>query len=388
MCARKGVRFFPCMNDRTTKWLAIARVPEAVAMGAAARFRRGPFERGERIARAFEEPDSEADEEALVLGQQWPAIVRFARAQLSNAAREIEVAERLGARVVDIEDDEYPALLREIVDAPPVLFVRGRLMPADRRAIAVIGSRAATRYGIDVTRHLVPPLASVGITVVSGMARGIDAAAHRAALRAGGRTIAVLGTGIDVCYPLESRDLYDAIPERGAIVSESPPGTRAARWLFPVRNRIISGLAATVVVIEARSRSGTAVTARLAGTQGRSVGAVPGDIDLARSQGTNELLSQGAYPVRSAVDVVLNSFQELYGQVDVPLPEAPELDPASKAVMGALAPDALSVDALVARTRLPIGTLLGALSRLESVGLARRDEHGRYGRVARRESYG
>lgn len=366
----------------------MARVPEAVAMGAAARLRRGSIVPGERIARAFEDPDSEADEEAQILGQAWPAVIRFARDKLSSAAREIEIAARCGARAIDVEDDEYPPLLREISDAPPVIFVLGKIEPCDERAVAMIGSRAATRYGVEVTRRFVPPLCAVGVTIVSGMARGIDSAAHRAALEAGGRTIAVLGTGVDVCYPAESRDVYERIADNGAVVSEMPPGTRASKWVFPVRNRIISGLAKAVIVVEARARSGTTITARLAGEQGRLVGAVPGDIDLARSQGTNALIGNLAFPVTSAVDIIRSAFSELFLHIEAPLPESPKLDPASQAVMGALAADPATVDSLIVRTSMPIGALLGALSRLETAGLARRDGHGRYGRVADPDSYG
>lgn len=361
------------MNEeqRRKSWLALARVPGAVAAGIARRFAGGA--KGDALADAFAGADRE-----------WSEVFDAAASRLSAAEDEIARAEKAGARLIDVEDDEYPPLLRGILDPPPVLFVKGALLPVDARAAAVIGSRNATRYGIGVTRLLVPPLAGRGVTVVSGMARGIDSTAHRAALKAGGRTLAVLGTGIDVCYPSESRDLYEEIPARGAIVSEVAPGTPPLPYVFPPRNRIISGLSKVVVIVEARLRSGTAVTARHALDQGRDVGVVPGDVDLMRSAGTNSLLMDGAFPVRSADDVMSFGFDEPVDRPSVvaPKPMPPGLDPDSARLWECLqSGGATTLEALVRTTGLGAAAVMGGVGRLERAGLVRGDGWGRYAAV-------
>ena len=358
-------------EQRRLRWLALARVPGAVAAGIARHLSQSGA-KGDAIAEAF-----------AGRAPEWVDLVNEAKARLGDAERELAQAEKARARLIDVEDAEYPPMLRGIPDAPAALFVRGRLVPGDERLAAVIGSRNATRYGVDVTRQLVPPLASRGVTIVSGMARGIDAAAHRAALSSGGRTIAVLGTGIDRCYPAESRDLYEEIPKHGAVVSEVAPGTEPMPWVFPPRNRIISGLSKTVVIVEARLKSGTAVTAKHALDQGREVGVVPGDIDLARSAGTNSFLSQGAYAVRDAFDVLEHGFGEARTSPPVePRPIPPGLDPAALSVWTVLdQEESASLDRLIEETTLAAAPTLSALGRLERAGLVRGDGWGRYSLV-------
>lgn len=315
--------------------------------------------------------------------EEWRAtLALLAAPRLGQAEKELSRAARAGARLIDLEDEEFPPALRHIPDPPLALFVRGRILPGDARAIAVIGSRRPTPYGPGIAKGLVPPLVRGSVTIVSGMAIGVDSVAHRAALAAGGRTIAVLGTGIDVCYPASSADLYDAIPEAGAVISEAPPGRTADRWVFGPRNRIIAGLSKGVVVVEARLPSGTLQTAQFALDYGREVGAVPGDIDAGRSDGTNKLLAdQSAFVVRGAGDVFRHTFKELYEDPDVKGPfESPPIDPASKQVLDALGDDPAGVDELIARTMLPAGALLARLSGLERSGLACRDRLGRYRR--------
>jgi DNA processing protein len=199
-------------------------------------------------------------------------------------------------------DQEYPPLLRAL-DPGPVLFLRGRIEPGDALAIAIVGSRHATPYGVGVAEELASELARRGITIVSGLARGIDTAAHRGALAAGGRTIAVLGSGLDVVYPPENARLAGEVVQSGAIVSQFPPGTRPAPWNFPVRNRVIAGLSLGVVVVEAAERSGALITAGLAGELGREVYAVPGRITSAASRGANRLLQDGAKLVQHWADI-------------------------------------------------------------------------------------
>ena len=367
------------LSDRALHWLALARVRLAVAAGIPRIILRGPG-----ILEAFRDPSSLAAFETFEFdsfGVSAVKVVERARQNLLSARWEAHAAAKVGARVIDIEDDEYPALLREIADPPAALFVRGRIEPCDARAVAVIGSREATRYGIAVARKIVPPLAMKGVTVVSGMARGVDSAAHEAALSAGGRTIAVLGTGIDVPYPNCSRDLWEQIPEAGAVISEARPGQGPERWVFPERNRIISGICTMTVVCEAKKQSGTSITARLAGDQGRLLGVVPGDVDMSRSEGTNAMLYDGAHPIRTANDVLGVAFP---GLQDAPAQssrsEFAVTDPTARAILECLA-NPSSMEFLAGRISLPLGRILAALSALEASNLVARDLLGRYARV-------
>ena len=206
---------------------------------------------------------------------------------------------------------DYPPLLSRIDDPPGLLFVRGTLLPQDSLAVAIVGSRHATDYGLRVAERLGGDLARAGYTVVSGLARGIDAAAHRGALAAGGRTIAVLGSGVLEVYPPEHEDLATAVTEAGAVISEQPPLASPQRGAFPQRNRIVSGLSLGVIVVQASERSGALITARLAGEQGREVFAVPGPIDGRMSRGCHRLIRDGAKLVER-VDDVLEEFGPLF----------------------------------------------------------------------------
>lgn len=207
-------------------------------------------------------------------------------------------------RLICIGDDDYPANLAKIPDHPAVLFSSGALEPRDLVSIAVVGSRLASPAGIIFTQNLASDLALSGIAVVSGLALGIDSAAHRGALRAGGRTLAVLGCGLDVNYPAANADLREEIIRTGALVTEFPPGTPPASGNFPLRNRIISGLTLGVVVVEAAERSGSLITARFALEQGREVFAVPGVAGSMRSTGTHRLIKQGARLVEGIEDIL------------------------------------------------------------------------------------
>ena len=209
-----------------------------------------------------------------------------------------------GARAICFLDAEYPKALRFIFDPPPVLYLRGGISAADSEAVAVVGSRSASGYGLDSATWIATGLARRGVTVVSGLARGIDTAAHRAALGAGGRTIAVLGNGIDRVYPVRNAGLASEIEASGAVISELPPGVPAAAFRFPQRNRIVSGLSLAVVVVEAGARSGSLITARLAAEQGREVCAVPGRIRSPETRGAHRLLQDGAALVESGEDVI------------------------------------------------------------------------------------
>lgn len=213
--------------------------------------------------------------------------------------------------VLTLLDHDYPDLLREIDQAPPVIYLKGALTPTDAFSVAVVGTRKVSEYGQQVTRDTCTYLAARGLTIVSGLARGVDALAHQHALKAGGRTIAVLGSGVDVIYPPEHRKIASAIIENGALISDYPLGTQPEGVNFPPRNRIISGLSLATVVIEAGDRSGALITADFALEQGREVFAVPGNVLSPVSRGTNRLIQNGAYAMISPQDVfdVLNLDQ-------------------------------------------------------------------------------
>ena len=210
-------------------------------------------------------------------------------------------------------DGEYPELLSQITDPPTVIFYKGALNPEDKYSISIVGSRRTTSYGRFVARYLSEGLSSMGFTIISGMARGIDSVSHTGALKKGGRTLAVLGSGIDVIYPPEGLDLYERIHRSGAVISELPLGTPPNRENFPRRNRIISGLSIGVIIVEASKGSGTLITARSALDQNREVFAVPGNINSPNSYGTNELLKSGAKLVTRPEDVVEELSHQLKG---------------------------------------------------------------------------
>ncbi len=296
--------------------------------------------------------------------------------------RMLEAVYHTGAAIITLDDADYPALLRELPDAPPVLFVKGTLLDADRWAVAFVGTRRATAYGREVTRQLVASLAGAGITIVSGLALGIDAAAHRAALDAGGRTIAVLGCGIDRVYPPEHRKLAADIVNNGALISEFPLGTEPEGKNFPVRNRLISGLSLGVVVVEAPLNSGALLTADSAAEQGRDVFAVPGNVTSPASAGTNRLIQNGAKLVVSADDILdeLNLTRtsvETHTQVRQIAPDSP-----LEATLAALLEDEpLHIDDLVERSGLPITTVSSTLALMELKGMVQRQEGMTYARA-------
>lgn len=268
------------------------------------------------------------------------------------------------------KDPLYPSALRAIFDPPERLYVRGHgsLTLLERAAVAIVGARACSGYGAHVARMLGRELAAAGLVVVSGLARGVDGAAHRGALEGGGRTIAVLGCGIDRTYPASHAELAQRISEHGLILSEYEPGVEPAPWRFPARNRVIAGLAAATVVVEARQRSGALITADLALEEGREVLAVPGEITSALSAGTNALLRLGATPVTSAADVL-----EVFGlEAPASAPVTPE--GAAGVVLTRLQDGAAGVDELARATGLDAAAVGAALVDLELAGLAAEGE--------------
>lgn len=282
---------------------------------------------------------------------------------------EIAAAADAGVRIVPLTDPTYPRLLREIPDPPPLVYVAGD-PGALERPIAVVGSRNATRYGTDTTRALCADLAALGFTVVSGMAVGIDAAAHEGALAGGGRTVAVLGSGLGRIYPPQHRRLFERIAVHGAILSEFPMDAEPEAHHFPVRNRIISGMSLGTVVVEATRNSGSLITARLAAEQNREVFAVPGSVQSFKSTGTHTLIKEGAKLVENAQDIVAELSPALFAAGSARARRrAPEATGEEAVVLDALGPYPLHIDELVRKLATDAGTLSGILLQLELKGL-------------------
>ena len=288
-------------------------------------------------------------------------------------AEEERRAQALGIAIFTLGDEDYPERLRLIPDPPRVLYRLGSLVPQDGEGIAVVGARAATAYGRTVAERLGRDLAAAGVTVVSGLARGIDGCAHRGALAAGGRTVAVLGTGLDRIYPPEHRRLAAAIREAGALLSEFPLGSEPEPWHFPLRNRVISGLARGVVVVEAAARSGALGTADMALEQGREVFAIPGPVTAPTSAGTNRLIRQGAGLVESARNV-LESFPDLAARLPSagaePAMNAALSDP-ERQLLSAIGEAPLPIDDIIRISPGPAATTAALLTALELKGLVR-----------------
>jgi DNA processing protein len=286
----------------------------------------------------------------------------------------LEDASKLGAEVLIPSDLDYPALLRAIPDPPPVLYAVGNRALFLQPSAAIVGSRDHSHYGLGVCRSVAGAAAEAGVVVISGMARGLDAVAHTAALDSGGTTIGVLGNGLGVVYPAANRELYDRVARDGLLVSEFPPGERPHAGSFPRRNRLISGLARVTVVVEAAIGSGALITAGTALDQGREVMAVPGNITSQVSAGTNRLIRDGAGPLLEPADL-LDHFPELAAsaakivaqQASRPLPETLSLE--ERELAGLLDAEPTHPDALAERFKRPVGEVLGLLCGLEIAGV-------------------
>ena len=321
--------------------------------------------------------------------------VKISRA-ISQARSQIDVATELDLcrehRITLLVESmaEYPDRLREIPDPPGVLFVRGALAPQDGLAVAIVGTRHATHYGLAQAERLAGGLARAGYTIISGLARGIDAAAHRGALAAGGRTVAVLGSGVLSVYPPEHLELAHEVSQRGAVMSENPPRSPPLAGAFPQRNRIITGLSLGVVVVEASERSGALISARHAMEQGRDVFAVPGRVDSRTSRGCHRLIRDGAKLVESVDDVL-----EELGPLATPTPGQDgrqvrhpvelQLNEPEQAVLAAVDDDPTSIDDIVVASGLGVPNVLSTISVLEMKRLIRRVSGNRVIRAFRPE---
>lgn len=283
-----------------------------------------------------------------------------------------EKLRKLNIQFLCFKDAGYPRQLKNIFDPPAVLFLRGKTSPDDELAVAVVGARKPTPYGQIVAEKLAKDLAAVGVTVVSGMARGIDTSAHKGALSAGGRTLAVLGCGLDVVYPRENKKLMEQIAETGAVLSEFPPGSAPEAWHFPARNRVISGLSLGTVVVEAGEKSGALITANFALEQGRDVMAVPGNVTGSLSRGPHRLIKQGARLVEGAGDII----DELGLERLFPLPEKDErpalkISKEEEILYRLLTLEPVSLETIIIKSGLTPQKVMAALMYLELKGLTR-----------------
>jgi DNA processing protein len=364
--------------DERWAWVALTLVPEVV--GNARRYhdllRLGPpAELFRTSRRALASAVGEAPA-ASISSFDWRRVTR----------QQAAAAARCGATLVLLDDPGYPASLRPIDLPPPFLLVQGDLRRADGLAVAVVGSRRGTPYGLRMAERLGSDLGGRGVTVVSGLARGVDTAAHRGALNAGGRTVAVLGSGVDVVYPPENRRLAAEVVAAGAVVSQFPMGTPPLPHHFPARNRLIAGMTLGTVVVEAAERSGALITARLAGELGREVYAVPGNVSSPGSQGTNSLIQDGAKLVQGWEDIVAEWPSLWRGALRQPseaeLPGEPgsgaAMVPGERAILAALGDKPVAVDAVVEGSRLPSNQVSAGLIALELRGLVRRLAGQRY----------
>lgn len=305
-------------------------------------------------------------------------------------ARELSLLRTLHVTILPLADERYPPSLRWIPDPPLLLYMRGALAQSDGLSVAVVGSRKPSNYGKLMAQRFSAELARGGFTVVSGLARGIDTLAHQSALQAGGRTVAVLGSGINVIYPPENRRLCDVICRHGALLSEFPLHTKPDRWNFPRRNRILSGLALGTLVVEATEHSGALHTARHALEQGREVFAIPGRIDVPTSRGTHSLIKLGATLVEGLDDILAElpeAVRDAAVQSPSPAAEPPQESPAASLspeearILALLQPEETHIDTLIEASRLPAQVVASILVTLELRGLVRQFPGKFFGRL-------
>lgn len=330
-----------------------------------------------------------ADAPAILAGsasqlQKVPGIGPETAAAIAGWEKSVDLAGELrriaeyGCQVVIQSDENYPPLLKQIYDPPLVLYVKGTLSAKDKNAVAMVGSRLTTHYGLEAARKLAYQLAYVGVTIVSGGARGIDTAAHQGALNAKGRTIAVLGTGINLVFPAENAELFERIAGQGAVLTQFPFNRKADKQSFPIRNRIVAGMTLGTVVVEANLTSGALITARMANDCGRQVFAVPGRIDSPRSKGCHDLIKNGGAKLCESAEDILCEFEYLFPRSNVPslLHEGDDM-PAftlsgnEQTVYDRLSEEESSIDEVIRRSGLPPSAVSVALLGLEMKRLIR-----------------
>lgn len=354
------------VETNLARWVALSRIPGLGCVGF------------KKLAGHFEDPTEALSVSRTALAeiegldqQAIDGLCNFSA--WDEAGKEIIKADKAGVKIVPFTDSNYPERLRMISDPPPLLYLKGEILREDEKAVAVVGSRSTSDYGRRVARDLCRGLASLGFTVVSGMARGIDGTAHETALNAGGRTLAVLGSGVDRVYPAEHDKLYQRISENGAVISEFPMGTRPLAFNFPARNRLISGLSLGVVVVEATEKSGSLITAALALEQGREVFAVPGEVGASRSRGAHRLIRQGAKLVETVDDIIEEIAPQLVARggkaQSAPKPSLPQnLGDESQKIFGLFQERALQIDEVIESSGYSPSRVLEILLELELDG--------------------
>ena len=292
---------------------------------------------------------------------------------VSDPEEELNKINNLGARIITYDDEEYPELLKEIDYPPVLLYAVGKRIPRDQLNISIVGSRNPTQYGTRIAQDFSFRLAKMGLGIISGMARGIDASAHKGALKADGYTVAVLGTGIDVIYPKENKGLFQEIKEYGTIITEFPSGTPPEAKNFPIRNRIISGISKGVLVVEAAKRSGSLITASFALNQGREVFAIPGSIESLRSKGSHFLIKQGAKLVEDIYDIIEEFGMDLMGKSNGADGHKEgvfvNLDPKEKRIYECLSEYPVHIDEIIRDTNMDAAEVLSNLLKLELKGI-------------------
>ncbi|MFN7140527.1 MAG: DNA-processing protein DprA [Limisphaerales bacterium] len=288
-----------------------------------------------------------------------------------DLAGELKRISQFNCNIVIQSDENYPELLKQIYDPPIVLYVKGKLLPQDKNGVALVGSRMTTPYGMETARKLAYQLAYIGVTVVSGGARGIDTAAHQGALSAKGRTIAVIGNGINIIYPTENKELFDRIAENGVVMTQFPFNRKGDKQTFPIRNRIVAGMTLGTVVVEANLTSGSLITANMAVENGRQIFAVPGRIDSPRSKGCHELIKRGAKLCEGAEDI-LSEFEYLFPQTNRPATPAETgvlpaiaLSENEQKVYEVLSKQETAIDEIIQKCGLPVSAVSVALLSLE-----------------------
>jgi len=366
--SEKGSSLVAPPRDRHAPWLALRRIKGLGCVGC------------KKLTASFADPAKifaasrpELEQVEDLRADAVDGILHFN--EWAEVDDEIGRVRAAGIALVGFNDEKYPARLRAIADPPPLLYVKGELTDADDRAVAIVGSRSASDYGRRVARDLARGLATLGFTVVSGMARGIDGMAHETALNSGGRTIAVLGSGVERAYPPEHDKLYQRISENGAVISELPLGTKPLAFNFPARNRMISGLSLGVVVVEATEKSGSLITASLAVEQGREVFAVPGEVGASRSRGAHRLIRQGAKLVESVDDILEEIAPQLLtvsgAAHAAPLVLPQNASAETRQIFGLLQEGALQVDQVIEKSGLAVARVLQILLELELQGYVR-----------------
>ncbi|MGO9738233.1 MAG: DNA-processing protein DprA [Desulfomonilaceae bacterium] len=314
--------------------------------------------------------------------------IAFYKPQSQEIRKDMDLLKHLGAELITRWGVNYPSNLKDIYDPPAILFVRGSLLPEDSKAIAMVGTRNPTRYGVEFARSITRDLVRSSFTVVSGLARGIDTVCHQTALKEGGRSIAVIGCGLDVVYPKENESLIEQLAEHGAVITEFRPGISPLKTNFFRRNRIVSGLSKAVVVVQAAKKSGSLITAFHALDQNRDVFAVPGDITNERSRGPHFLIKQGAGLVESVEDI-LSSFSTCEFEKDrneapsnsIP-PDRLEVSEAARTILDFLDLDPTPIDLICEGLKIEPGRLSGTLLELELLGLVRQSPGKLFSRVA------